>query len=398
MTEVHGTVEPGFESVRATFERGFEKGELGAAVSAYVDGRKVVDLWGGWADADRRRQWQRDTIACTFSATGSPRPVPTGSSSVACSTSTRPSPPTGLSSRRREGQITVRMLLSHQAGLPWATASYPADQRFDWPTVTDALARSAPVLEPGSRSEYHGGSFGYLIGEVLQRIDRRSLGTFFQEEIGGPLGADFMVRLGPEHDHRCAEMTGPEDMVGGSNSRVWRAAGDGSATSFTTADGLARVYAALARGGELDGVRVLRSETIDAAIEEQPLAHADGTTGDFGLGYQLLWKVFPALPARTFGHSGMGGCIGLADPTARLGFGFVMNHMGSNGAATCSARSTVRWPRNDPARDRVPLSELSPEPVAKPRRRASPGSARHAFDKVFGVATKEPNGATRWRF
>ena len=69
MTEVHGTVEPGFEAVRATFERGFEKGELGAAVSAYIDGRKVVDLWGGWADADRTRQWQRDTIACTFSAT-----------------------------------------------------------------------------------------------------------------------------------------------------------------------------------------------------------------------------------------------------------------------------------------------------------------------------------------
>ena len=69
MTEVRGTVESGFEAVRATFERGFEKGELGAAVAAYVDGRKVVDLWGGWADADRTRQWQPDTIACTFSAT-----------------------------------------------------------------------------------------------------------------------------------------------------------------------------------------------------------------------------------------------------------------------------------------------------------------------------------------
>ena len=93
------------------------------------------------------------------------------------------------------------------------------------------------------------------------------------------------------------------------------------------------MYAALARGGELDGVRVLEPKTIDAAIEEQALAHAAGTAGDFGLGYQLLWKVFPALPTRTFGHSGLGGCIGLADPNARLGFGFVMNHMGSNGAA-----------------------------------------------------------------
>lgn len=335
MTEVRGTVEPGFEAVRAAFERGFEKSELGAAVSAYVDGRKVVDLWGGWADADRTRQWQRNTIACTFSATKgmtatcAHRLIERGLLDL-------DAPVTAYwpeFAQAGKGEITVRMVLSHQSGLPWATAHYPADKRFDWATATDALARSAPAFEPGSRSEYHGGSFGYLVGEVLQRIDGRSLDTFFREEIGGPLGADFMFRVGPEHYHRCAEMTGPEDMVGGSNSRVWRAAGDGSATSFTTADGLARVYAALARGGELDGVRVLMPETIEAAIEEQALAHADGTTGDFGLGYQLLWKVYPGLPAHTFGHTGMGGCIGLGDPTARVGFGFVMNHMGSNGAA-----------------------------------------------------------------
>jgi CubicO group peptidase (beta-lactamase class C family) len=128
-------------------------------------------------------------------------------------------------------------------------------------------------------------------------------------------------------------MTGPEEMVGGSNSPAWRAAGDGSATSFSTADGLARVYAALARGGEFGGVRILRPETIDNATREQPLAHADGTSGDFGLGYQLFWKVYPGLPSGTFGHTGMGGCIGFADPAARLGFGFMMNSMGSNGAA-----------------------------------------------------------------
>ncbi len=122
-------------------------------------------------------------------------------------------------------------------------------------------------------------------------------------------------------------------MFGGRNSPAWRAAGDGSATSFTTADGLARVYVALARGGDLDGPQVLGAETIAAAIKEQPLARADGTTGDFGLGYQLLWKVYPGLPTGTFGHTGMGGCIGLADPAARIGFGFVMNRMGSNGAA-----------------------------------------------------------------
>jgi CubicO group peptidase (beta-lactamase class C family) len=335
VTEVHGTVQPGFEAVRAAFARGFEKGELGAAVSAYVDGRNVVDLWGGWADAAQTRPWQRDTLGCTFSATKgmtatcAHRLIEQGRLALDAPVATY----WPEFAQEGKGGITVRMVLSHQAGLPRMTAPIPANKRFDWPTVTDALARSAPVWEPGSRSEYHGGTFGYLVGEVLRRIDGRSLGTFFQEEIGGPLAADFTFTVEPGQEYRCAEMTGPADMVGGSNSRAWRQAGDGSATSVTTADGLARVYAALSRGGELDGVQVLRPETIDAAVQEQKLAHGDGTTGDFGLGYQLLWKVHPGLPKGTFGHSGLGGCIGLADPSARVGFGFVMNRMGSNGAS-----------------------------------------------------------------
>jgi CubicO group peptidase (beta-lactamase class C family) len=95
------------------------------------------------------------------------------------------------------------------------------------------------------------------------------------------------------------------------------------------------VYAALSRGGSLDGVQVVRKETIEAAVQEQPLANVagGGVPGDFGLGYQLLWKIHPALPVGSFGHTGMGGSIGLADPSTRLGFGYVMNQIGSNGAA-----------------------------------------------------------------
>src|SRR5207245_1306455 len=86
------------------------------------------------------------------------------------------------------------------------------------------------------------------------------------EEIAKPLGADYLIAFGPEHDHRCAEMVGSKDDVGGTATREWRAAGDGAATAFGTADGLARVYAALARDGELDGVRLLRPETIEASL------------------------------------------------------------------------------------------------------------------------------------
>ena len=331
---VHGTVEPGFESVADSFARGLEKGELGAAVCAYVDGRKVVDLWGGWADAAKTREWQRDTIVCTYSATK-------GMTATAAHRLTD----RGLLeldepvasywpefAQAGKDKISVRMLLSHQAALVRPSVRISAEKRFDWDTLTTALARSAPVWEPGTRSEYHGGTFGYLVGELVRRIDGRSLDTFFREEIGEPLDADFMIRFGSEHDHRCAEVVGDDGPLN-VNSRTWRDAGDGAATGHGTADGLARVYAALARSGELDGVQVLRAETIDAAVQEQPLLHPEGAVGDFGLGFQLLWKLYPSLQFGTFGHTGMGGSIGLADPTVRLGFGYVMNKLGNDGAA-----------------------------------------------------------------
>jgi CubicO group peptidase (beta-lactamase class C family) len=129
-------------------------------------------------------------------------------------------------------------------------------------------------------------------------------------------------------------MIGSTDDVGGSGTREWRAAGDGAATAFGTADGLARVYAALARGGELDGVRMLRPATIEGAVQEQvPTA---GTNYDemspIGLGYMLLWKMFPVVEyTGMFGHTGMGGSIGFADPFNRVGFGWVMNKLHSSG-------------------------------------------------------------------
>ena len=333
-TPVHGTIEPGFERVYEVFERSFDNGEVGAAVCAYVDGRKVVDMWGGWADPDRTREWQRDTIVNTYSATKgmtatcAHRLVDRGLLDVDEPVATY----WPEFAQAGKDHVSVRMLLSHQSGLVIPTVPVPPDKRWDWDTLATALAQTAPAWEPGTRSEYHGGTFGYLVGEVVRRIDGRSLAPFFREEIGGPLGADFMIGFGPEHDHRCAEMIGPADLIGPSNSREWRAAADGSATGLGTAGSLARVYAALARGGELDGVQVLRAETIDAAVQEQPLRQANGSAGDFGLGYQLLWKLYPGLPAPTFGHTGMGGSIGLADPTNRLGFGYVMNQMGSDGA------------------------------------------------------------------
>jgi CubicO group peptidase (beta-lactamase class C family) len=334
-TLAHGTVEPEFERVRDSFERGLQKAELGAAVSAYVGGRRVVDLWGGWADANETRPWQRNTIVGTMSATKGM--TATCAHHVIDRGLLDPDEPVAtywpeFAAEGKE-QITVRMVLSHQAGLLSPTVRVPQEKRWDWETVTDALARSKPRWEPGTRSEYHGGTFGYLVGGLVKRVDGRSLDSYFREQIGQPLGCDFLIRVGPEDDHRCAELVGPDDMVGGANSRAYREGADGSATGHGTADSLARVYAALAADGELDGVRLLRPETIEAAAQEQPLARAEGMVDSYGLGYQLLWKLHPELPKGTFGHEGLGGFIGLADPAARLGFGVVVNRLGNTGAA-----------------------------------------------------------------
>src|SRR4051794_32101953 len=256
---LEGTVEPGFEAVRASFERGLSKVELGAAACVYVDGRKVVDVWGGWADGARTRPWQRDTIACTMSATKgmtatcAHRLVDRGLLDVDEPVATY-WPEFAAAGK---ASVTVRMVLSHQAGLPYPTVRVPADRRFDWDTMTGALARSEPVWAPGTRSEYHGGTFGHLVGEIVRRIDGRSLHGFFRDEVAEPLRSDYLMRVGPEDDHRCAELVGPEDMVGGSNTHAFRSAGEGSATGHGTAEGLARVYAALACGGQLDGVQLL---------------------------------------------------------------------------------------------------------------------------------------------
>jgi CubicO group peptidase (beta-lactamase class C family) len=327
---VQGTVAPGFEPVYQVFEESLRNAELGAAACAYFGGAKVVDLWGGWADADRTDPWARDTLACTFSAikgltaTCAHLLVDRGLLDVDEPIATY----WPEFAQAGKGDITMRMVLSHQSGLPYAV-DVPRGKKLDWPAVSAALAAQAPVWEPGTRVEYHGGTFGYLVGNVIQRIDGRPLATFFHDEVATPMGADFLFGLGQEHDDRCAVMVGTKSAVGPCGTRQWRLAADGSATGFGTAEGLARVYAGLCGAGD----QLVADATIDAAIEEQDLVRAPGPADEWGLGYQLFWKLFPGMNTKTFGHFGMGGSVGLADRKWGLSCGVVVNKLGNGGAA-----------------------------------------------------------------
>jgi CubicO group peptidase (beta-lactamase class C family) len=277
----------------------------------------------------------------------------------------------------------VRYLLSHQAGLPALRKPVPPDALYDWERMTTALAEETPWWEPGSRHGYHALTFGYLVGELVRRVSGRSLGTYFRRHVAEPLAADFHIGLAPEYDARTSDlfgslappasgqgpgidgpigdflrdMTDPTTMTGATfsnpkltpeavNSRAWRAAEIPAGNGHGTARALARVYGALARGGEIDGVRVLQSETIEAAIEEQvfgPDVILGGLPMRFGLGFMLRHDMAPLGPnPRAFGHAGAGGSLGFADPDAHVGVGYTMNRMQLSLVGTPTAFKMIR--------------------------------------------------------
>jgi CubicO group peptidase (beta-lactamase class C family) len=372
MGVVEGICDPRFASLRDIFEKSFADGEeIGAAISFCLDGELVVDLWGGHRDQAQTQPWTRDTIVNTYSTTKgmtaicAHQLVERGLLDVDAPVA-QYWPEFAANGKE---SIPVRWLLSHQAGLPAVRKPLPAAAMYDWNAMASALAEQEPWWEPGTRHGYHALTFGHLVGEVIRRVSGKSVGTWFRENVAGPLGADYHIGFGPELDARVSDlygtiappspakggpiipgplgdflrdMTDPTTMAGAAflnppggadrvNTRAWRAAEIPAANGHGTATALARIYGALARGGELDGVRLLQRESIDRARTEQafgPDAVLGGLPMRFGLGFMLRTDFMPISPnAGAFGHPGAGGSIGMADPDAKVGFGYVMNKM-----------------------------------------------------------------------
>ncbi|MBA2608975.1 MAG: beta-lactamase family protein [Actinobacteria bacterium] len=377
MSEIHGEVAPGFERVRDAFGNNFaQHGDVGAAFSLYKDGEKVVDLWGGIADEDTERAWEEDTLTLVYSTTKG--------ATAACA---------HLLAQRGEldfdapvaeywpefkangkENVPVRWLLSHRVGLPVLDEKLTPEQVYAWDPICEALAAKKPEWEPGTQHGYHAVTYGNLVGEVVRRISGKSVGTFFRDEIAGPLDAEFYIGLPESEEHRMSKMITfslgateeqremfknfdlsalPEDIrpivaafidpnslssralgvtepAMDANSREMHAAEVPAANGICTARGLARFYAGLV--GEVDGVRILTDETIANATVEQ----SNGKDAvlmiptRFGLGYFLPSSYSQLMGPGSFGHSGAGGSLGLADPEARVGFGYVMNKMQAN--------------------------------------------------------------------
>ena len=353
---VQGDCDPRFERVRQAFQANFAaRSENGAALAVHLHGEPVLDLWGGWTDAKHTNPWQRDTLVCCYSVGKAVaaillwRLAERGQIDIDAPVADYwPE----FAQAGKHG-VRVRWLLSHQAGLPAIRQPLPRGSQLHWDRMCTALAAQEPWWQPGTAHGYHSNTQGFLVGEVIRRATGTRIGPFLQQQIGEPAGIDFHFGTRPEHDRRTAEilpMQQPPDLLrsppnplqlltnrnpphietgpGSQNSREYRAAEFPSTNGQGNARALARLYGALSTTGAIDGHQILEPTTVARASAEQVygIDRILGRRTRFGSGFQLAMRERPLGPnPNTFGHFGGGGSLGFADPSAGIGFGYVMN-------------------------------------------------------------------------
>jgi CubicO group peptidase (beta-lactamase class C family) len=338
---VHGEVEPGFEAVRETFERCFaELGETGAGFTALVDGRVVADLWGGEGFA-------RDSLANVYSVT---KPMAAFCVVVLADRGTL-----GLDdpvvrhwpefAQAGKQEVTVRQLLSHQAGLVALRDPQPHEVLLDWDRTCALLAAEEPWWEPGVAHAEHALFYGHLCGELVRRVDGRSLGTFWRDEVAEPWGLDFHIGLGAAEQARTVDLVGAIPARDGElyrlatsnppglddlevvNGQAWRAAEIPAVNGHGTAVAVARFYAGLLGGGELAGIRLVRPEAVAT------MSAGELTARDLLLEDEVTWGLGVWVEPDGFGMGGLGGSVGMADPALGLAEAYVTRRMGDHGRA-----------------------------------------------------------------
>jgi len=358
-----------FASVRNLFEANLADGlDLGASFSASVEGETVVDLWGGWADAERTRSWNEDTIVNVYST------AKTMTALCALVLIDRgdldPDAPVARYwpefAANGKSQIKVRHLLSHTAGLPNWPAGMQLDDLYDWGKATEILAQQMPLWAAGTAWGYHANTQGFLVGEVVRRITGRTLGTFFREEISEPLGADFHFTLPESEDARVADLvvaeskrpmafefneltlrifTDPATDPALTKTRAWRNAEMPAISGFGNAHAITLVHSILANGGVVNGKRILSEKGCRKALELE-FAGAEiltGTQTRHGLGFYLLsgHHVIPG-PNIIYG-GGRGGSLVVIDFDARAVCSYVMNRMILGPQIRGMALTTTFW-------------------------------------------------------
>ena len=378
--DIQGACDDRFRAVRDEFKRNFRgRGEVGASVCVTVRGHRVVDLWGGTARVDAGTPWTEDTVSIVFSCTKG--------ATALCAHILASRGVLDLDApvaqywpafaQGGKSNIPVTMLLNHQAGLAALRRPLPEGAFYDWELMVGALEKEEPFWLPGTRNGYHALTFGWLVGEVVRRVSGKSLGTFFHDEVAGPLGLDFWIGLPEGREPRVAPMIpGEPDRespffkamadpaslqallflnTGGYlsrpdyDSRAAHAAEIGAAGGITNARGLAGMYAPLACGGKgLVSRDVLARMAAVSSATGQDAALLIPTRLSLGFMKSLDNRRQPRghhdsviLSEDAFGHAGLGGAIGFADPRAEMSFGYTMNKMGTGAGLNERGQSLV---------------------------------------------------------
>lgn len=346
---IDGTCPQRFARVQEAFAANFARhDDVGASVAVILDGELAVDLWGGWTSRDKAEPWARDTIVATFSSTK------TVSALAALWLADRAgldfdAPIQRVWPQFQSGEVSLRHCLAHTAGLPGWDAPLVTADLYDWQKCVDLLARQAPWWPPGTGWAYHALTQGYLLGEVVRRVDGRTIGAVVREELAGPLDADFHIGTGPEHDHRIApiipgppETPWPADSLehrifanppfdpGRALALDWRRAEIPAAGGFGAARGLARLMAILAGHGEVGGRQFMSAQGALEAIA--PAWRGKDLSGmaeiGFGAGFALNLGQLRFGSGRCGFWGGAGGSLVIVDFDRRMAFAYVMNRLG----------------------------------------------------------------------
>jgi len=375
---IFGYCDPRFEQVADVLRHSLEsKFEVGASFAVEIEGEMVMDLWGGHKDAERTMPWQQDTIVNVFSVTKgvtaicAAKLIEQGHLDLHQKVS-HYWPEYGCNGKEN---TTVIDLLCHRAGMFGFRDQVPLDDWTNWGQFTGILAAQAPFAEPNSIQAYHALTFGWLVGELIRRVDGRTVGVYFKEEIANPLGLDFAIGLDDSDMARCAQMLMldklpsisqlnvlkylPDFLLSKSltnikaavsrgfnpiafddramdnpnfaNTNEWRRAEIPAANGHGAASSLATLYGILSNGGSRDGNEVLKPETIEllrTVHSNGPDMVLFGLNYKFGLGHMLNAPITPIGRNRSesmFGHTGIGGAVVFGDVEKKLGFSFFNN-------------------------------------------------------------------------
>ena len=384
MSMISGHCDPNFTEIKKIFTQSFDSGhETGASVAIEYKGRTIVDLFGGHTDAAKKNSWKENTLVNVFSVTKGV--------TAACVAMLIDQGKLDVNSKVSQywpeyacnGKENTKVIdfLCHRSNNFAFRNGIPVNSWQNWDTFAKALAEQKPFGEPGSSQSYHAFTFGWLVGEIVKRVDGRDVGTFFKEEIADPFHINFKIGLSDEDLVNCADMlilnidntkkgllssikyvpdfllsrqiknlkkslinehfklafqTRRGDDKNHVNSIDWRKAQMPSANGHGTSAGLAKLYGILSTGWERNGYKLMSSETLRNSYQPHstgPDSVLFGSDITFGIGFEIASKeapkgnFAPRFTGSMFGHAGMGGAVAFGDASKEIGFSFLCNEM-----------------------------------------------------------------------